>query len=127
MDDQSLVPNRGTFAPFLHQSVTFSGFHCFHFHPVLFLSFPIKPPQTYVLDFLGGVIIIWYVRAMCPTKAGQPEGCFNLRFIHKSCKRCAAPAQVHSMCCVGQQSKDEQNERRESTWRLWRPSSVLRS
>ena len=36
------------FAPFLHQSVTFYGFHCFHFQG--------RRPQTYVLDFLGGVM-----------------------------------------------------------------------
>ena len=55
MDDQSLVPNQGKIATFLHQSVTFSGFHCFHFHCVLFWSFPFKPPLR-KSDFLGGII-----------------------------------------------------------------------
>ena len=43
-----LVPNRGTFATFWDHSVTFSGFHCFHFHCVFFLaiSFQTLPKKS---------------------------------------------------------------------------------
>ena len=77
-DNQSLVPNRGNFEMFTLQSVTFSGFHCFHFQFVLFFGHfhsspplcnpslrpvglgaygPFAAPQTYVTDLLGVVII----------------------------------------------------------------------
>ena len=49
-DDQSLVTNRGTFCPVLHQSVTFSGFHCFHFHCVLFLVISFQTPPSKIQD-----------------------------------------------------------------------------
>ena len=72
-DNQSLVPNWGNFAPFLHHSVTFSVCHCFYFHCVLFLVFLFQTPSLKIqdsglwpsearfvgqqsLDFLGGVI-----------------------------------------------------------------------
>ena len=52
-DDQSLVPNRGTFCPVFTPSVTFSGFHCFHFHCVLFLVISFQtPPQKSVPEGL---------------------------------------------------------------------------
>ena len=50
MDDQSLVTNWRNFAPFLHQSVTFSGFHCFHFLCVLFLVIYFQPPPSKIRD-----------------------------------------------------------------------------
>ena len=43
-DDHSWFQIGTLFARFSHQSITFSGFHCFHFHCVLFWSFPFKPP-----------------------------------------------------------------------------------
>ena len=41
------------FATFLHQSVTFYGFHCFHFQCVLFLVISFQtPPQKSVPEGL---------------------------------------------------------------------------
>ena len=46
--------NRDTFALFLHQSITFSGFHCFHFKCVLFLVISFSNPPSKIRP---GIII----------------------------------------------------------------------
>ena len=53
------------FAPFLHQSVTFSGFHCFHFHCLLFLviSFQTPPYDNVEKGFLN---LILFMKTICP-------------------------------------------------------------
>ena len=58
-DDQSLVPNRGTFCYVFTPSVTFSGFHCFHFQCVLFLVISFQTPPSKILRGYYNFNFMW--------------------------------------------------------------------